>query len=411
MSTIKPFKALRPKKEYVHKIASPPYDVINSQEARKMAEGNSISFLHINKPEIDLPENIDLYDDRVYHKGKENLNNMITKRFFIQDQEEYIYIYRQKMGSHSQVGIVACCSCDDYENDIIKKHEKTREDKENDRTRHILTLDAQTGPVFITYRHDECIDTLVGQITREEPEYHFVSEDRIEHTFWLVKDREVINGLTGSFTAINPLYVADGHHRSASAVRVRNIKRDENKNHTGIEEYNFFLCVIFPDNQMNILPYNRAVKDLGGFSQEEFLNRVRKSFHLAKTGMAEPEKQHQISMYLNKNWYTLEALKNTYNPDDPVERLDCSILQNNLLDSVLGIKDPRKDKRIDFIGGIRGTQELVRLVDSGDFAAAFSMYPTSIEDLISIADAGKLMPPKSTWFEPKLRSGLAIHLI
>ncbi len=411
MSIIKPFRGLRPKKEYVRRIASHPYDVINSQEARKIAEGNPISFLHINKPEIDLPENINLYDEKVYKKGKENLDKMIDDGFFTQDPEEYIYLYRQKMGGHSQIGIVACCSCDDYEKDIIKKHEKTREDKENDRTRHIQTLNAQTGPVFITYRHDPKIDEIVDMASAEDPEYHFVSEDDIEHTFWVLRDKGKIHQITGLFQSVNPLYVADGHHRSASAVRIMNMKKAESRQHTGKEEYNYFLCVIFPDNQMNILPYNRAVKDLNGLSPDAFLNEIKKSFSLDKTDKAEPESPHNISMYLRGEWYTLKPKKNTYNQDDPVDSLDCSILQNNLLDAILGIKDPRKDERIDFIGGIRGTRELVRLVDSGEFTVAFSMFPTSIEELISIADAGKLMPPKSTWFEPKLRSGLAIHLL
>lgn len=409
MSIIKPFKGLRPTAEFVEKIASPPYDVLNSSEAREMAKNNPVSFLHINKPEIDLPETIDLYDDRVYAKGKENLDRFIEEKYLVQDEEDHIYLYRQKMGDHSQVGIVACCSCDDYEKDIIKKHEKTREDKENDRTKHILTLNAQTGPVFITYRANNKIDEIVNNEINKEPEYYFISDDKIEHTFWVIRDKEIIKTITDLFTDINPLYVADGHHRSASATRVMNLKKD--KNHTGKEEYNFFLSVIFPDDQMNILPYNRVVKDLNGLSKQEFINKLSESFDIIENGVKTPEKQREFSMYLDNKWFTLKPKKGIYDPHDPVQRLDCSILQNHVLDAVLGIKDPRKDKRVDFIGGIRGVKELEKLVDNGDFIIAFSMFPTSIEDLISIADAGELMPPKSTWFEPKLRSGLVIHLL
>lgn len=411
MSIIKPFKALRPRKEFVEKIASPPYDVLSSSEARLMAKGNPISFLHINKPEIDLPESVDIYDDRVYDKGKENLERMIKDKCLVQDEEEHIYLYRQKMDDHIQTGIVACCSCEDYVNDIIKKHEKTREDKENDRTRHILTLNAQTGPVFITYRAQDEINEIVAEETKAEPEYHFISADKIEHTFWVLRDMNIIEKIKTIFESINPLYVADGHHRSASATRVMELKKTENKDHKGNEEYNFFLCVIFPDDQMNILPYNRVVKDLNNLSKEEFLNKLSMSFTVEKTRTSTPERPREISMYLDSEWYTLKVKDGTVDFSDPVARLDCSILQDNILDAVFGITDPRKDKRIDFIGGIRGIGELEKLVDSGDFKIAFSMYATSIDDLISIADSGNLMPPKSTWFEPKLKSGLAIHLL
>lgn len=417
MAIIKPFAALRPKKEFAEKVAAPPYDVLDSQEAREMAKGNPYSFLHISKPEIDLPDNIDLYDDRVYAKGKENFEKFIREGILVQDEKPLFYIYRQIMGNHSQVGIVAGTSVEDYEKDIIKKHELTREDKENDRLRHIATLKAQTGPVFLTYPARESIDQLVESvISSSEPEYDFESRDKyatVRHTFWVIRDENLIKRIQEEFAAIPYLYVADGHHRSAAATRYKQMRQAENPNHTGQEEYNYFLSVIFPHNQMQILDYNRLVKDLNGLSEEEFLSRLEKIFVVEKVGSSvyKPSRAHEFSMYLSGQWYKLTARDGVFNPADPLDRLDVNILQKNVLHPILGIENPRKDKRIDFVGGIRGLKELQDRVDSGTWKVAFALYPTSIEDLMSIADAGQIMPPKSTWFEPKLKSGLAIHLV
>ncbi len=411
MVRIKPFKGVRPKKEYAEDIASPPYDVINTEEAREMAKDKPLSFLHVVRPEIDLPEDVDIYDERVYQKGKENLYKLIEQGYLIQDNEDLLYVYRQKMGEHVQTGLVACAWADDYFEDRIKKHEFTREDKERDRIKHVYTLNANTGPVFLTYKAREEVDKLIEKVTEGEPEYSFVSDDGVEHTFWVVKDRDLIDKLKELFEQIPCVYIADGHHRSASGAKVREWRKKENPNHTGEEEYNYFLAVYFPHNQLQILPYNRAVKDLNGLSKEEFIEKIKENFNVEKTGKKQPEKVHEISMYLDGEWYTITPKPEIVNDNDPVKSLDVYILQNYLLAPVLGIDNPRKSDRISFIGGIRGTGELERLVNSGDYAVAFSMYPTTVEQLMNIADAGEVMPPKSTWFEPKLRSGLIIHLL
>ncbi len=411
MATVKPFKGLRPQKELVEKVASPPYDVLSSEEARELAKDNPYSFLHIVKPEIDLPRDIDIYDERVYKKGAENLKKFIEEKILLQDESDFFYIYRQKMGDIVQTGLVCCASVDDYDNDVIKKHEQTRADKEEDRTKHVYTLNANTGPVFLTYRASKNIDSLIEEGKEENPEYHFTSEDGVEHTFWVVKNRELIGEIVEKFKNISTLYVADGHHRSASASRVRKLKMAENKNHTGKEEYNYFLVVIFPHNQLHIMDYNRVVKDLNGLSKEEFLEKIKEKFTLKESEVKKPDKKHKFGMYLDGKWYMLEAREGTFDESDPVKSLDVSILQENLLYPILGIENPRKDKRINFVGGIRGTEELEKLVNSREYKVAFSMYPTSIEELMKIADEGKFMPPKSTWFEPKLRSGLVVHLL
>ena len=412
MARIKPFRALRPKKELVKDIACPPYDVLDRDEALKIAENNPYSFLHVIKPEIDLPPDIDLYDERVYKKGRENLDKFIENNYIFQDEKSQFYIYRQVWKNHTQIGLVACASVEDYEKDIIKKHEQTREEKEIDRTKHILTLNAQTGPVFLTYIARDEIDSLVAEIMNGKPEYDFTSEDGVAHTVWVVENEEHIRGFVDLFSDVNPLYVADGHHRSAAATRVKKIKQEENPVHTGEEEYNFFLTVIFPHNQMKILPYNRVVKDLNGRTTEKFIEEIKEKFLCEPMDVpVKPEKKHTFGMFIHGKWYLLEAKKGTYPEDDPVESLDVAILQNNLLRPILGIENPRKDKRISFVGGIKGTEELERLVNTGKFRVAFSMYPTSIEDLIRVADAGRFMPPKSTWFEPKLKSGLFVHLL
>ena len=413
MSIIRAFKGLRPKKDLVEKIASPPYDVLSSKEAKELAKNNPYSFLHVVKPEIDLEDGINLYDEKVYKKAAENFYNFIEKGYMVQDSEPYFYIYKQIMGNHSQIGFVGVASVDDYEKGIIKKHELTREEKEIDRTKHILTLNAQAGPVFLVFRKNasEKLTNILNSVEKEEPEYDFTSSDGVRHIFWVIKDKEMIKEIESSFSKIPYLYIADGHHRSAAALRVRNIKRDENKNHTGKEPYNFFLTVIFPEEQMNIMAYNRVIKDLNGLTKEKLLKELEKTFDISRTDKQKPEKKHNIVMYLGGEWFCLSTKEGVFDPDDPIESLDVQILQKNVISPVFGINDIRKDKRIDFVGGIRGTEYLKKLVDSGEFKVAFSMYPTSIEELLKVADAEKIMPPKSTWFEPKLKSGIVVHLL
>ncbi len=411
MVRIKPFKGVRPTRELAEKVASFPYDVLNSEEARKLASHNPYSFLRVVKPEITLDPSIDLYDDRVYRAARENLEKLIREGTLIQDGENHLYVYRQKMGNHVQTGLVGCASADDYMADRIKKHELTRADKEKDRTMHVYTTNANAGPVFLTYKAVNEIDSIIERVTESEPEYDFVSDDGIGHIFWVIRDAGTIRKLESLFADMDAVYVADGHHRSASGAKVRDWRKKDNPNHTGEEEYNFFLAVYFPHNQLAIMPYNRVVKDLNGLAKEQYLGKVAEKFNVEKNGEKEPGYPTNICMYLDGEWYTLTAKEGTYPKDDPVHSLDVSILQENLLAPILGIGDPRTDKRIDFIGGIRGTKELEGLVNSGKFAVAFSMYATSIEQLIAIADAGKTMPPKSTWFEPKLRSGLIVHML
>lgn len=411
MANIKPFKGLRPVKKYASKIASPPYDVISSKEARKYVKNNPISFLHVVKPEIDLPENTDLYSDTVYQKGKENLNMLIEKGYLKRDENPSFYIYRQKMGNHVQTGVVAAASCEEYKKNIIKKHELTREDKEIDRAKHIETLNANTGPVFLTYRAKKQIDDIIEKLTDRKPEYDFTSEDGIQHTLFVISDPDEVSLIIDNFKEISTLYIADGHHRSAAAVRVMEKMKKADKKYSPEKEYNYFLSVIFPHNQMYVMDYNRVVKDLNGNNEAEFLEKLSKIFQISEFSENrpyKPERKGEFGMYLDDKWYRL-IIKNEYITDDPVESLDVSILQNNVLSPILGIENPRKDKRIDFIGGIRGLGELERLVNSKEYKVAFALYPTSLDDLLSVADAGKIMPPKSTWFEPKLRSGLVIH--
>ena len=408
MAVIHPFRALRPPVERIAEVASPPYDVVNTEEAREQAKGNPLSFFHVSRPEIDLPDETDLYSDEVYNKAAENFRKLIAEAPLESETEPSIYLYKLVMGDQEQVGVVACAAVDEYDNDTIRKHEKTRPDKEDDRTRHMLTLKAQTGPVFLTYRADSNVDELVSQAVAEQPLYDFTAPDGIRHTVWRVSNPEAY---VEAFQAVPLMYIADGHHRAASASRARAALREQNPNHTGSEEYNYFLTVIFPDNQLSILPYNRIVRDLNGMSVEEFISKTRERFDVSEGGRPSPEMPGEWSMYLNGKWYALSLKDGDSVPDDPVEGLDVSVLQNNLLDPVLGIKDVRTDKRIDFVGGIRGTSELERLVDSGKAAVAFSMYPTSIDDLLRVSDAGGVMPPKSTWFEPKLRDAIVIHTI
>jgi uncharacterized protein (DUF1015 family) len=410
MALIKPFRALRPLEKIVKQVAAPPYDVMSVAEARGMAEGNPFSFLHISRPEIDLSVEIDPHDDSVYRKGQENLANFIAGQTLIQDPEERYYIYRQKMGSIVQTGLVACASVDDYQNGLIRKHELTRADKEEDRVRHIDCLDANDEPVFYVYRNSSLITNLIARLVETEPLYDFTTDDSVVHTVWAVSDPELILQIGKEFARIETLYVADGHHRSAAASRVRELRKARNPNHTGTEEYNFFLTVIFPDNEMNVMAYNRAVKDLNGFTIVEFITLVGNKFDITPVSAPViPARHHDFGMYLKGKWYALTPKHDLVDECDAVARLDVSILQDHLLSPILGVRNPRTDQRIHFVGGSRGTEELVNLVDNGEFQVSFSLYPTSIDELMSLADAGKIMPPKSTWFEPKLLSGLFLH--
>ncbi len=412
MARIRPFMALRPPIHLAAKVASLPYDVMDVEEARKMAAGSPDSFLHVSRPEIDLPASVDPYDDLVHQQGRTNLLDFINRRVLIQDPAPCYYIYRQRMGAVTQTGLVACSAVDDYQSGVIKKHEQTRADKEEDRVKHVDTLDANDEPVFYIFRSNPEVEGILASAAFEQPDYHFVTADGVSHTLWVVPDQEVIDRLTALFAAIPCLYVADGHHRSAAASRVRDLRKAANAGHTGDEEYNHFLTVIFPESQLNIMPYNRVVKDLNGLAPQAFLERLGAGFDLepVETAFA-PQQRHQFGMYLAGAWYCLTPKAALIDERDTVGRLDVSILQNNLLAPVLGIENPRTDKRINFVGGIRGVEELVRLVDSGEYSVAFSMHPTSITELMELSDEDRIMPPKSTWFEPKLRSGLFVHLL
>lgn len=410
MSVVRPFKALRPTKELAEKVAALPYDVMNSDEAREMVKGNEYSFLHVDKAEIDLPEDTYIYDEKVYEKANDNLNSLICRGVIRQDEKPCLYIYAQTWRGKTQTGIVGCTSIDDYMNNVIKKHELTRADKEADRIHHVDTLDSNTGPIFLAYRKNETLADIISSWQNEhDAEYDFVSGD-VRQTVWVIDDDSVINSITEEFKNIPSLYIADGHHRAASAVKVGIKRREQNPNCTGEEEFNFFLSVLFCADELAILDYNRVMADLNGYSKEEFIAKISESFTVDTVGEEAyaPKERHNFGMYLDGVWYSLTAKDNTFDENDPVLSLDVSILQNNLIAPVLNIEDPRTDKRIDFVGGIRGLKELEKRANS-DMKLAFSMYPTSLEELMAIADAGKIMPPKSTWFEPKLLSGLFIH--
>lgn len=412
MSIIKPFRALRPPKSLAAKVAALPYDVMNVEEARRMAAGNPDSFLHISRPEIDLPPDIDPHDEPVYTRGKQNLEAFIRQGVLVQDEGECFYVYRQRMGGITQTGLVVCASVDDYQSGVIKKHEHTRADKEEDRVRHIDLLDANDEPVFYLSRSCAEVEGIIEGVCSGPSEYDFITDDGVGHTLWIISDRTVIERLITLFAAIPRLYVADGHHRSAAAGRVRELRRKGNPGHTGREEYNSFLTVIFPENQLNIMPYNRAVRDLNGRSTAEFLAQMEEVFEITPSpSPVTSGMRHHFGMYLEGRWYRLAVRPGIVDEADTVGRLDVSILQDRLLSPLLGICDPRTDQRIHFVGGIRGNEELVRLVDSGEYAVAFSLHPTSIRELIKLADQDQIMPPKSTWFEPKLRSGLFVHLL
>lgn len=409
MAVVKPFICIRPAKENAAKVASLPYDVYNRKEACAAVAGNPVSFLNIDRAETQFSDDVDTYADCVYEKARELLDTQIAEGVYVTDAGEHYYLYGLTMDGRSQTGIVACSSIDDYVNGVVKKHENTREDKELDRIRHVDTVNAQTGPIFLTYRQNEILKAIVAEEKAKPVLYDFVSDDGIRHRVWKIDDPAQTVAIEAAFAAIPATYIADGHHRAASAVKVGLKRRAENPGYTGEEPFNYFLSVLFPDEELMILPYNRVVKDLNGMSREQFFEAVKGKFELEEIGKEPyaPAEKGTFGMYLDNTWYALKVLPQ-YRSADPVKGLDVSILQDQLLGPVLGIGDPRTDKRIDFIGGIRGLKELERRVRE-DMEIAFSMYPTSIEELLAVADAGLLMPPKSTWFEPKLRSGLFIH--
>ncbi len=401
---INPFNALRPTPESAPSVASVPYDTVNTTEARELAAGNPDSFLHVIRPDIDLPDDIDPHSDIVYETARQNLQQLIERGALVSEESPCLYVYTQIMGQHEQTGLVACCHIDDYSNNRILKHEKTRRDKEDDRTRHVITLKANTGPVFLTYRDDSILDSLIAEIRADEPLIHIKAPDGVIHTVWRVT---ATGPLLKAFQAVDRMYVADGHHRSAAAARAGAEMRGANPSHTGDEEYNWFLNVLFPASQLNIMPYNRVVNDLNGLDEATFLEKVSEKLSITESASDKPEGPQQVNMYLGGKWYRLSWPEQS--TEDPADALDVSILQEQILNPLLNIDDPRTNTRIRFIGGIRGTDELTRLVDSGEAAVAFSMHPVSVEEMMAIADNDGIMPPKSTWFEPKLRSGLFVH--
>lgn len=410
MATIKPFFGIRPAADFASRVAALPYDVYNRSEAKAVVAKNALSFLTIDRAETQFPDDVDTYSDCVYAKAAELLNARIADGTFVTDSTRNYYIYELTMEGRTQTGIVACASIDDYLNNVIKKHENTRADKEEDRIRHVDTCDAQTGPIFLAYRRNEAIYSVVADTKKNAPLYDFTSEDGIRHRVFVISEPSAVSAVSHAFASIDSIYIADGHHRAASAVKVGLKRRAEHPGYNGTEEFNFFLSVLFPEDELKILPYNRVVKDLNGYSKEEFLSRIATDFTVEALGKEafQPAKKGTFGMYLDGTWYCLIASHALQQITDPVNALDVSLLQDYLLAPVLGIGDPRTDKRIDFIGGIRGLGELERRV-SEDMTVAFSMYPTSIQELFAVSDAGRLMPPKSTWFEPKLRSGLFIH--
>lgn len=414
MAILKAFKGLRPPQGIAKEVASRPYDVLNSEEAREEAAGNAYSLLHIIKPEIDLAPDLDVHAQEVYDKAAENFMKFRDAGWLVQDEEEYLYIYAQTMNGKTQYGIVGCAAVEDYMNGIIKKHELTRPDKEEDRMKHVRINSANIEPVFFSFPAVKEIDKIIEKVVKEnEPEYDFTAEDEIGHHFWVIRDKAVNDRIIKLFANVPATYVADGHHRTAAAALVGNERKKANPNHSGAEEYNYFLAVHFPDNQLSIIDYNRVVKDLYGLGNEEFLAKLSEVFVVEDKGTAiyKPAKLHEFSMYLDGKWYSMEAREGTFNDNDPIGVLDVTILSQHVLDNILGIKDLRRDKRIDFVGGIRGLGELEKRVDSGEMKVAFALYPVSMQQLIDIADTGNIMPPKTTWFEPKLRSGLVIHLL
>ncbi|MDX9721494.1 MAG: DUF1015 family protein [Myxococcota bacterium] len=406
MLRVRPFHAIRPRPELAPQVAAVPYDVVNTEEARALADNNPISFLHISRAEIDLPADTHPYDPIVYQQARAALDRFLSEGTFLREEQAKLYLYRQIMDGRAQIGIVGCCHVQDYYDDIIKKHEKTRKDKEDDRTRHVVALNANSGPVFLTYRDVPAIDQAVAKDTAQAPLYDFTAPDGVQHTVWIAQDAELYRK---AFAQVPTAYVADGHHRSASAARAGADRKAANPAHTGEEEYNYFLAVLFPASQLAILPYNRVIRDLNGLSSAEVREKLAALGSLEPCTKPSPERCGQCCVYLDKAWYRLDFDPKTIDHTDPIGSLDVSLLQERVLAPLFGIFDPRTDKRVDFVGGIRGTKELERRVDSGEMAIAFSMYPTTIEQLLAVSDAGLIMPPKSTWFEPKLRSGLLVH--
>ena len=410
MANIKPFKAVRPANEYVKMVAELPYDVMNREEAQKIAKDNKYSYLHIDRAEIDLDDNVNEYDEQVYLKAKENLDKFMKNNILLKDNEDAIYIYREIVNDRSQTGIVACVAVDDNINGVVKKHEYTKPDKELDRTNHIKYCNANTGTVLLTYKNQEEIEKIIDYyVYFMTPIYDFKTEDDIIHTIWKVEKERDIKDLVNEFAKVENLYIADGHHRCAAAENIALEERRKNPNYTGEEEFNYYIAMIAPDTDLNVMDYNRVIKDLNGLTEDEFLAKVREKFIVREVKKNyKPAYKGQVGMYLNNRWYEIEFGKEYLQGDDVVETLDISILQNHILDKILGIKNPRTDKRIDFIGGIRGTREIERRVDD-DMKVGFLMYPTHIDELISVADENKIMPAKSTWFEPKVRCGLFLH--
>ena len=411
MAIIRPFKAYRPIKEHVKDIAALPYDVMSSKEAREIVKNNKYSFLRVDRAEVNLAESVGEYDKVVYDTANQVLENMIEKGLYIQEKTPAIYIYQQIMDGRGQKGIVCCTSVDDYINNIIKKHERTRLLKEIDRVNHVDICNANTGPIFLTYRNNNEISSIVEEWSKKVPVYDFISEDGNGHRVWIIDDNIVIEKLVKLFKSIKYLYIADGHHRSASAVKVALKRRKQLGKYTGNEEFNYFLSIIYPDTELKVFDYNRTVKDLNGLSEEEFFSKVEESFYLSKSESnkpVSPKNKHEFGMYMNKQWFILRAKDGSFDESNPIDSLDVSILQNNLLNPILGISDPTKSERIEFIGGIRGLKELENRADN-DMKVSFSMYATTIDDIMNVADSGKTMPPKSTWFEPKPRSGIFIH--
>lgn len=410
MAVFKPFRAFRPSQDQAHHVASRPYDVLSTEEARKEAEGNPVSFLHVIKPEIGLPTGTDPYSDIVYQKGSNTYEELKKNGVFLQDTSPNYYIYRLTMDGRTQTGIVGCCHFEEYFDGKIKKHELTRVVKEEDRVKHVNALNANAEPVFFSYRANEGINAVLNHLVLNESAYDFVADDGIRHELWVVGDRNIVAQLESLFSQVPDLYVADGHHRTAAAARIGQHRKNKNPNHTGEEEYNLFLAVLFSDQELEIFDYNRVIKDLNGLTDTEFVDEIKTKFHLIEKSQnsIKPQNKGEFSVYLNKFWYLFSALERDVE-EDPVKSLDVSYLSDHIFDSILGIVDQRKDDRIDFVGGIRGLDELKRRVDSGDMAVAFALYPVSMDELLKVADAGEIMPPKSTWFEPKLRSGLFIH--
>ena len=412
MAKVKPFRGIRPPKEIAEKVSSRPYDVLNSEEARAEAEGNPMSLYHIIKPEIDFPVGTDEHDERVYGKAVENFNLWQEKGWLVQDPEDHYYIYAQTMDGRTQYGFVVAANVQDYMEGRIKKHELTRRDKEEDRMKHVRVNNANVEPVFFAFPDDQKLQDIIDRVSKTEPEYNFTSAEGFGHTFWVIDDPEMTKTITEEFAKMPYLYIADGHHRSAAAALVGNEKARQNPDHRGDEEYNYFLAVAFPASHLKIIDYNRVVRDLNGLTPAQFLDKLRENFEVKDMGTREPYRPnalHNFSLYLDGRWYSLTAKEGTYRDDDPIGVLDVTVSSDLILRDILGITDLRSDKRIDFVGGIRGLGELKKRVDSGEMAMALALYPVSMKQLMDIADTGNIMPPKTTWFEPKLRSGLIIH--